>query len=371
MTNKIILLIGFFVLQLNLNAQVNSKIDSLLNVYVEKGFNGNVMCSKGDSIFYKGNFGLANVETKELLSDSSLFELGSVSKQFTAIAIITLVEANKLTYDTKVKDVIPDFPYEEMTIEHLLQHRTGLPELFSFSVRHKIWKKNGIATNEDVLNALIKYKPKLSCQPGTEHEYSNFGYVLLATIIERVSNISYSAYLKTHLFEPAGMANSDVILRAFDPREIAYNSEGYSNIKRGKKATSKRRLLFSFKARSFLYSPIYHHLNGLYGDGGVNSSIVEMELWKQAFRNNTIITEESKIRMTELLLKSGKLGYGFWVMNSDEGMLYYHPGQWAGYTSESIYYPEANKYIVILSNNNYQKTGEIAGKLIDLIQEVK
>ena len=65
--------------------------------------------------------------------------------------------------------------------------------------------------------------------------------------------------------------------------------------------------------------------------------------------------------MTEILLESGELGYGFWVLNSDEGIYYYHPGQWAGYTSQSLYFPDSNVYVVVLSNNNYQETGEMAG----------
>lgn len=349
-------------------AQINPQIDRLLKHHVDKGFNGNVMCSKGDSIILKKNYGYAQVETKEQLTDSSLFELGSVSKQFTAIAVITLVEAGKLTYETDVAGIFPDFPYQGMTIEHLLQHRSGLPEIFSFSVKHKIWKENGIATNEDVLNALVKYRPKLSFQPGTKHEYSNFGYVLLASIIEKVSGMQFSEYLKIHLFQPAGMLTSDVILREYDPKEIDHNTSGYTNIKKGKKATDKRRLLFSFRHHYLLYSRTYRYLNGIYGDGGISSSILEMELWKQAFRYNKIISEESKKRMTEILLQSGKLGYGFWVLNSDEGIFYYHPGQWSGYTAESIYFPDSNVYVIVLSNSNYQKTGDLAAEINSLIK---
>lgn len=368
MNKKNFTLLLYLLYHINVIAQINPQIDSLLKYHVDKGFNGNIMCSKGDSIILKKNYGIAIFETKEQLTDSSLFELGSVSKQFTAIAIITLVEANKLKYETDVSEIFSDFPYKGITIEHLLQHRSGLPEIFSFAVKHKVWKKNGIANNEDILNALIKYKPKLSFQPGTKHEYSNFGYVLLASIIEKVSGNTFSEYLKIHLFQPAGMLTSDVILREYNPKEIDNNTWGYANIEKGKKATEKRRLLLSFKTHSFLYSPIYHHLDGIYGDGGISSSILEMELWKQAFRYNSIISEKSKKRMTEILLESGKLGYGFWVLNSDKGIYYYHPGQWAGYTSQSLYFPDSNVYVVILSNNNYQESGEIAGDINALIQ---
>lgn len=367
--NKKKLIILFLLIQINIGAQINPQIDSLIKSHVDKGFNGNVMYSKGDSIIFKESYGEAIFETKEKLADSSLFELGSVSKQFTAIAIITLVEANKIKYDTEVKEIIADFPYEGMTIEQLLQHRSGLPELYSFAVKHKVWKKNGIATNEDVLEALIEHAPKLSFPPGTDHAYSNFGYLLLASIVEKVSGNTFSEYLKAHLFQPARMLTSDVILRAYDPNEIANNTEGYTNMKKGVKATEKRSLILSFKNHCFINNNISHNLNGIYGASGISSSMLEMELWKQAFRYNKIISKESKKRMTEVLLESGKIGYGFLVVNSDTGIYYYHPGLWSGYTSQSLYFPDSNVYVVVLSNNNYQKTGEIAGEISDLVQK--
>ncbi len=366
--NNFILLLYLFC-QIHLSAQIIPEIDSIVKLHVDKGFNGNIMCSKGDSIIFKRNYGYSICETKELLNDSSLFELGSVSKQFTAIAIITLVEAKKLKYETDVSEIFPDFPYKGITIEHLLQHRSGLPEIFSFAVKHKVWKQNGIATNADVLAALTKYKPKLSFQPGTKHEYSNFGYVLLASIIEKISRVSFSEYLKTNLFQPAGMLTSDVILREYDPKVIANNTLGYTNILKGKKATDKWRLYFSIKAKSYLYSPIYRNFNGVYGDGGISSSILEMELWKQAFRYNKIISAESKKRMTDILIQSEKLGYGFWVLRYEDEINYYHPGQWAGYTSESFYFVDKNVYIVILSNNNYQKTDDMLSDIITIFQK--
>lgn len=366
--NKRNLIILFLLLQIKISAQINPQIDSLIKSHVDNGFNGNIMYSEGDSIIFKKNYGYGTFETKDKLTDSSLFELGSVSKQFTAIAIITLIEANKLKYETEVREIIPDFRYEGMTIEHLLQHRSGLPELYSFAVKYKVWRKNGIATNEDVLAALIKHKPKLSFQSGTDHEYSNFGYLLLASIVEKVSGSTFSEYLKVHLFQPAGMSTSGVILREYSPKVIANNTEGYANIKKGVKATERRSLILSFKDHCFINSKISHNLNGTYGGAGVSSSILEMELWKQALRHNKIITVESKNRMTEILLKSGKIGYGFLVVNTVNGIYYYHPGQWSGYTTQSLYFPDSNLYVVVFSNNDYQKTGEIAGGISDILQ---
>lgn len=357
----------YFSLILSSTAQVNSGVDDFMKSHIKSGFNGNVMYSKNDTIKFTMNCGLANSDSNEPLNDSSLFELGSVSKQFAALAIITLVESNKLSYDTEVDDIIKDFPYDKMTIEHLLQHRSGLPELFSFAMKHDVGTKEKIATNKDVLDAVIKYKPKLLFAPGTKHEYSNLGYIFLAVVIEEITGETYSQYIKKNLFVPAGMPTTDVILRVYNPTKIRNNTIAYTNKKLKKEATEKREFMFSLKETYLNWTYMYHNYNGNYGGCGISSSILEMELWKQAFRYNKIISETSKARFTKILLESGELGYGFSVNNFEEGMFYYHGGRWAGYTTESIYYPETNEYIVIMSNNDYSKTNEMAIGLIDLL----
>ena len=127
------------------NAQIASKIDSLVAIHVKKGFNGNVYYSKSDSIVYKGNFGVSNFELNKSLNDSTLFELASNTKQFTALAIIQLIEAGKLDYKTEVQSVLDSFPYKNISVEHLLKHQSGLPEYAILMKKRKVWRKENIA----------------------------------------------------------------------------------------------------------------------------------------------------------------------------------------------------------------------------------
>ena len=130
------LIILFIGITIQLHAQNETKLDSLIHVHAQKGFNGNVIYSKNDSIVFTSNSGFSNYREQILLNDSSLFDLASNSKQFTAFAIIQLIEKNELTYSTKVSEIIAGFPYESISIAQLLEHKSGLPDYI------RLFKKN-------------------------------------------------------------------------------------------------------------------------------------------------------------------------------------------------------------------------------------
>lgn len=129
-TNTKLFLFAFLVNMLvfsPVNAQLAVRIDSLAKVHHSKGFNGNVLYSINDSIIFTGNYGFRDFETNEHLNDATLFGLASCTKQFTAVAIVQLEEKGLLDYDTKVMEFIADFPYPEITVEHLFKHQVNLP----------------------------------------------------------------------------------------------------------------------------------------------------------------------------------------------------------------------------------------------------
>ncbi len=132
MSSKFKLLLLAFLLSMSIlsavNAQIVQRFDSLARVHQSQGFNGNVLYSKNDSIMFSGNYGVKDFESNTPLNDATLFGLASCTKQFTALAIIQLEEKGLLDYDIKVKEIIADFPYPEVTIEHLLRHQAGLPD---------------------------------------------------------------------------------------------------------------------------------------------------------------------------------------------------------------------------------------------------
>ena len=203
------------------------KIDSLMNaLFSTHDFNGNVLVAEKGKILYSHSFGFANEKTKEKLTVNSIFETGSVSKQFTAMAIMILKEKGKLNLDDEVKKYIPELSnYNGITIRHLLNHTGGFPDYME--IMDTLFDKSKIATNKDIVAIYSKYKPKVLFEPNIKFEYSNTGYAFLATIIENVSGLSYSEYLRKNIFKPLKMKNTFVYNRRLNPKKVANYALGY------------------------------------------------------------------------------------------------------------------------------------------------
>lgn len=337
--------------------QVFKQIDSLLITHQSRGFNGNVLYSKADTIQFTGNYGYSNLETKVPLNDSTLFELASCSKQFTALAILQLIEKEEIMYSSEVNSIIENFPYSGITIEHLLRHQSGLPDYMILLNKRRFWNRKNIATNKDVLELFKKIKPKLDFSPGTNYEYSNTGYLLLASIIEQLSGKSYEEYLAFNLFEPANMTQTRVYRRRYRPEKIENISEGFVFKKRKKRYIS----VDKDKQQKYIY-----WLDGIVGDGMINSTILDLEKWKQAIRYNKLISQESKHKMFIPDRLSTDYGYGFSIIEKESIKKIYHTGSWAGYYTFNYYRPNTNEYIVILCNNEYAGFVEILNDLLSL-----
>lgn len=175
---RIIFLLCCFLLSLLSQAQLTKRLDSLIKIHVAQGFNGNVLYSKNDSVVFTGNYGYADFTLKTPLKNHSTFELASLTKQFTALAILQLVERKKISLDQAVSEIIPSFPYAHITINHLLRHQSGLideKELFS---NRRYWSRKKMAYNHDLIDLLAKHKPELHFVPGRQYEYSNTGYTI-------------------------------------------------------------------------------------------------------------------------------------------------------------------------------------------------
>ncbi len=193
------------------------QLDSLFGKLHDDGrFNGNVLIAEKGTVIYKKSFGLANEATKQPLNENSVFELASCSKQFTAMAIAILNYQGKLKYDDPVYKYIPELGfYKKVTIRNLINHTSGMPAYED--LLDSVWDKSKIATNKDVIKILKDYKPSLHFEPNSRYEYSNTGYALLAVVIERVSKISYPAFLKKYIFNPLKMQHSIVYTRRYKP----------------------------------------------------------------------------------------------------------------------------------------------------------
>lgn len=306
------------------------QFDSLFRCMVkEKGFNGVMLVAQGNQILYENVAGFANFSTKELLDLHASFEIASLSKMFTAAAILQLCEAKKMNINQLVTDFFPDFPYKTITVHHLLCHRSGLPEYFNFAGRYH---KNRLfpLTNDSLLSMIQKYKPKCAALPDKKFDYNNTGYAILASIVEKVSGVSFEQYLKTHFFEPLGMKETFL---------YRYGSD--------------QKITMGHWASKRVY--IRDYLSGVVGDKGIFSSMYDLHTWEKALFFGNIISKESLAHMSfpqhSDMSDCSNYGYGLRLSCDDkENPLLFHGGLWNGNHNLFVHRPSDSTLIVFLSN---------------------
>jgi CubicO group peptidase (beta-lactamase class C family) len=323
------------------------KIDSLMNMlFSAHKFSGNVLVAEKGKIIYSNSFGFSNETTKEKLTINSIFETASVSKQFTAMAIMMLMENGKLKLDDEIKHYIPELTnYNGITIRNLLNHTSGLPDCMN--LLDSLFDKSKIATNKDVVAILSKYKPKLIFEPNSKFEYSNTGYEMLATIIENVSGLTYANYLSKYIFKPLKMKNTFVYSRRLYPRNIKNYAFGYIK----PDSLTGYILPDNFKETKFVI-----WLDGIVGDGVVNSTVTDLFIWDRALYTNKLLSADGMKAIFEVatLNNNSKTSYGFgWgIENSDTyNKITKHAGGWPGYLSYIERHIENDKTIIILQNH--------------------
>ena len=186
---------------------IAERFDSLFSRLSKyRRFNGNVLVSTDGNIVYENSFGYSDYRKRTRLSLGSLFEIASVSKQFTAMGIMMLHDDGRLGFDDPVTKFFPDFPYKKVTVRHLLTHRSGLPDYLKFSPR-LINPKGGYLTNDRLMEFLVRSVPDSLFEAGTAYRYSNTGYAVLAKVIENVSGKRYDEFMSERIFAPLGMTS--------------------------------------------------------------------------------------------------------------------------------------------------------------------
>src|SRR5579872_931259 len=201
------LILGLLLFPLCICAQ-QKRIEQYMRAEFTNGFNGNVLVAKDGEVVYKKSFGYRNLDSSLLLDNYSVFELASISKQFTAMGILLLEQRGKLALTDTLRKFFPELPYYRISIYNLLTHTSGLPDYMS-AMKDK-WDHRQIAFNGDLLAFLAKEKPVSNFAPGQKFEYSNTGYALLAAIIEKLSGESYRDYMDQNIFKPLGMRHTRV-----------------------------------------------------------------------------------------------------------------------------------------------------------------
>ncbi|HFK5505468.1 serine hydrolase [Elizabethkingia anophelis] len=346
--------------------QKEKKLDSLFtSLYAAKEFNGNVLVAEKGKVIYEKSFGLANEKTQQKLDKNTVFELASVSKQFTAMGIVQLEKEGKLSYNDPLTKYFPELSfYKPITIDNLLHHTSGLPDYMSLF--DKNWDKKKFATNKDIVEMLAKYKPELLFVPGDKYEYSNTGYALLGLIIEKVSKQSYGDYLNKKIFKPLGMANTRVYRSRYKPEKISNYALGYVVDSLGNK-----KLLDDLGKEYYTY-----YLDGIVGDGMVNSTTGDLLKWDRALYGDKLVNQKDKdLIFSSIVTKDNKdtrYGYG-WAIDTKYpfGKIANHSGGWAGYITFIERDLDYDKTIIILQNNDSEAASSPVKQLRNILYDIK
>ena len=329
--------------QTNVKEANNNKIKNLkkkhklfekyfLTFYKNKTFNGTALVSQKGQIIFENFYGYKNFKKKDTLNINTRFQLGSVSKQFTSVAILQLVEQKKLNLNDTIQKFFPKFPYHNITIDLLLRHRSGLPNYIYFCDAIDSLKTKPI-NNFQVIDSLISRKPQWYYPPDKRFNYSNTGYIILAAIIEKVSKQEFKDYLRKNIFEPLNMTNTFIF--DFDKKD------NYKNIATG--------YLYGHKKAEFDF------LDGVVGDKGIYSTVEDLFKWEQGLYSNKIINRKTlKLAFTangKSKRAKNMYGYGWRYYKTISGdTIYYHAGWWKGFQSLLIHIEKDTSSIIILKN---------------------
>lgn len=325
------------------------KLDTLFTQMNEKGiFNGSVIVAKAGKVIFQKSLGFLNKTNNGALSDSSMFQLASVSKVITATAVLMLHEREIIDINQSFKHYFPDFPYEGVTIKELLNHRSGLPN-YIYALNSEIYQPNYQMSNTDMYNYLIAKNPKPYLKPNTRFNYCNTNYALLALLIEKTSGMSYSKFLKEELFKPLGMRNTATI------KDIDLNGTNIT------KPYDLRWKPVEFDASDYVL-----------GDKSIYSTPYDLFLFSEALYQGKIIKYETQqIAYTAFSReqKSSNYGYGWRMKNFNDPTKkeVYHNGWWHGYRSSFHRRLNDTLTVVILSNqlNNAAYSTNIIYDIID------
>lgn len=337
----------------NLTKNVRHKLDLLLKrINKRHDFNGAVLVAKNEKILYSNQIGIADFKKKAPLKKESVFQLASVSKQFTAAAIMLLNERKKVRLTDTVNRYFPDFPFKNVTIKNLLNHTAGLPKYF-WVAEHK-WLKEKAPTNSEMMTFLESSNVQRYFKSGRNFDYSNTGYFVLASIVEKVSGTSFSSFLKSNIFEPLQMKHSYVY--SFENDSIKEDQlDGY-------------RL-----HRGWRHLKIKGTVNdAIVGDKNVYTTAEDLFKWTHGLNTGRLLTKESLALMYSkgetIYGREVPYGFGFRIDTKREKSIYHH-GKWNGFSTGLTKYLEDDLVVIVLEHTSYNATKSLTKKIKKIVTE--
>ncbi|HEX8461904.1 MAG TPA: serine hydrolase domain-containing protein [Segetibacter sp.] len=321
-------------------AAIKRMYDSMLGKH---GFNGSILVAKNGEVLFEEYRGYSDLHTKDTITPNTPFHLASVSKTFTGMAICKLWEDKKLNIDDSLQVFFPEFPYHNITVRMLLNHRSGLPNYVYFMPSDAAWRRR-LATNNDMLQFMIEKKPVWYGYPNRAFHYCNTNYAMLALIVEKVSGQTFPEYMKNTIFTPLGMVNTFI----FSKNDSASYHPSYQ-----------------YNNRPF---PL-ESMDCIYGDKNVYSTARDMLLWDKALYSNHFVTQATYEEATKgsSFEKAGTHNYGMgWrLMLLPNAKIVYHNGWWHG-NNTCFTRLVADTATIIILGNKFNK-GIYAGMKIGTV----
>jgi len=316
------------------SGDLGRRLDALLKTNEAQGFSGVLLVSRQGEIAISKGYGLADRENGVRCTSETVFDIGSVTKQFTAAGIMHLEQAGKLAVQDKIGKYFSNVPDDKagITLHHLLTHSSGLREGFGHDYE--------VMTRDQIVRAALE--SELSWEPGDRYRYSNAGYSLLGAIIEIVSGKPYEQYLRDNLFAPAVMTQTGYVLPDWDKDLIAH---GY------------RRDDTHWK------TPLDHKWDkdgpywNLKSNGGILSTVGDLYRWHRALARDEIFDEERKQKIFTPYMREGPTaksyyGYGWAIFNTRQGKKIAHDGGNGVFFADFIRYVDKDIVFIILSNTS-------------------
>ena len=346
---KIIFFVAIGLLTLgSISAQsLSSKIDALmLEKFPPNKPGATILVAKQGKTIYRNAFGMANLELQVPMKPENVFELGSITKQFTSVSILMLMEQGKLSLNDKLSKFIENYPKgNEITVHQLLNHTSGIR---SYTNMESFRSKARTDLEPMELINVFKDEP-MDFEPGSRYEYNNSAYIILGYIIEKLSGMSYEDYIEKNIFQKIGMTNSYygskeqmIPNRAsgYQPNETGYNNAEYLS------------------------------MTLPYAGGSLMSTVDDMLKWEQAIHHNTFISKSStKLAFTNTTTNDGSpiyYGYGFSIDEINGTPSIEHGGGIFGYATYGVYVPSEDLYAIVLTNSNGNSPTDITVEIAAL-----
>ncbi len=370
-----VMVVGFPIVEASEETAKNKEIDAILSALTKPDEPGlAAMVKKDGRVIFEKSYGVRKLGKQEAIDVQTNFRLASVTKEFTAMAIMLLVKDGKLRYDARLTEIYPEFPAygKEITVRNLLTHTGGLPDYEELMDREE--KTNGPRWSverqiqDDEVLALLEKQTQGKFAPGTSWAYSNSGYVVLGLIVAKVSGMSYGDFLQKRIFEPAGMKQSVVYQKG--KNEISQRAYGYS------------------KDNGKIVETDQSSTSATLGDGGVYSNLRDMAKWDEALAKHTLLTElETAPALTPVKLVDGTephwpgesdgdnvapgkpVSYGFgWFLDPLNGHArMWHSGNTMGFHHVLQRFTKDGVTIVILCNRADLEPKEYSDKIASLL----